>query len=61
VILTRDGEAVWLDSAIQDPTGLLPLLKSYSPEEMEFYPVSTWVNNLAHDSSVCVEAAAVVS
>jgi putative SOS response-associated peptidase YedK len=55
VILTREAEAAWLDPAIQEPTQLLPLLKPYPAEGMELYPVSTRVNNPAHDGSECME------
>ena len=54
VILTRDAEAVWLDPTIQEPAKLLPLLTPYPAQNMEYYPVSTWVNNPAHDSQECV-------
>lgn len=56
VILTRDAEAVWLDHTIQDPGPLLPLLKPYPAAEMEWYRVSTRVNNPAHDGPGCVQA-----
>ena len=56
VILTREAEAVWLDPAIQDPERLLPLLKPYSSEGMEVYPVSTKVNSPANDGPECIEA-----
>lgn len=52
--LTPDPETVWLDPAIQDPARLLPLLTPYPAEEMESYPVSTWVNSPEHDSPECV-------
>ena len=55
VILTREAEAIWLDPAIQEPTQLLPLLKPYPAEGMELYPVSTRVNNPAHDGPECME------
>jgi len=55
VILNHDAEAVWLDQTIQDSARLLPLLKPYPAEEMECYPVSTWVNNPANDSAECIE------
>ncbi len=45
VILTRDAEAAWLDPKTQDVEKLLPLLKQYPAEEMEFYPVSRDVNS----------------
>lgn len=54
VIMTREAEAIWLDPTIQDPTQLLPLLKSYPAEGMELYPVSTRVNNPAHEGPECI-------
>jgi len=57
VILTREAEGVWLDPMIQDPARLLPLLVPYPAEEMEAYPVSTTVNNPAHDGPECVSPA----
>src|ERR1041384_635603 len=39
VILPREAEAVWLDPKIQDTDKLLPLLKPYRSDEMEFYSV----------------------
>jgi putative SOS response-associated peptidase YedK len=55
VILTRDAEAAWLDQKTQDPEKLLPLLKQYPPEEMEFYPVSRAVNSPATDAPNLIE------
>jgi putative SOS response-associated peptidase YedK len=57
VILTRDAERVWLDPTVQDPARLLPLLVPYPADEMETYPVSTKVNNPAHDGPECVSPA----
>jgi len=54
VILTREAERVWLDPTIQDRAQLLPLLTPYPSEEMETYPVSTWVNNPTHDTQQCM-------
>jgi len=45
-----DDSYLWLDPATQDPSHALPLLKPYPAEEMEVYPVSTWVNDPAHDN-----------
>lgn len=56
VILTREAETIWLDPSIEEPAKLLPLLKRYPAAKMEYYAVSTWVNNPAHDSQVCIEA-----
>ena len=55
VILTRDAEAIWLDPTIEEPGALLPLLKAYPADEMEWYPVSTGVNNPANDKPECVQ------
>jgi putative SOS response-associated peptidase YedK len=56
-ILTRDAEAVWLDPTIQERSILLSLLTPYPAEAMEVRPVSAWMNNPAHDSPACIEAA----
>ena len=45
VILQREDEARWLDPALTDPVQLLPLLKPYPSELMEYYPVSRQVNS----------------
>ena len=55
VILTREGEATWLDPNIQDHDKLLPLLRQYLPEEMDFYPVSRQVNSPAVDEPKNIE------
>jgi putative SOS response-associated peptidase YedK len=55
VILTPDAEAAWLNPDIQDPEKLLPLLKQYPPEEMEFYAVSRDVNSPAVDKASNIE------
>ena len=55
VILTPDAEAVWLDPKIQEPEKLLPLLKQYPADDMEFYPVSREVNSPAVDKPSVIE------
>ncbi len=45
VILTRDAETAWLDPQIHEPEKLLPLLKQYPADAMEYYPVSRQVNS----------------
>lgn len=46
VILGRDAEDVWLDKTLKEPADLLlPMLKPYPDDEMEFYPVSKLVNS----------------
>ena len=44
-ILQREDDARWLDPAQTDPLQLLPLLKPYPSELMEYYPVSRQVNS----------------
>lgn len=50
VILSREAEDVWLDPLVLDTAKLLPLLKPYPPELMEFYPVSQVVNSPVNDT-----------
>ena len=55
VILTREDEAVWLDPKIQEPEKLLPLLKQYPSDEMEFFRVSRDVNSPTVDKPSNIE------
>ena len=53
VILPKDKEEDWLDiSAPQDE--IRALLTPYPPGEMEYYPVSTFVNSPKNDSPECI-------
>jgi putative SOS response-associated peptidase YedK len=45
----QEAESVWLNPKIQEPEKLLPLLKPYPSDQMEFYPVSRAVNSPAID------------
>ncbi len=54
VILNREAEDVWLDPLVPAPAKLLPLLKPYPSEQMEFYLVSQIVNSPANDSLDCL-------
>lgn len=56
VILTKEAETLWLDRAIQEPAELPRLLTPYPGDEMVAYPVSTRVNNPAHDDPTCAIA-----
>lgn len=53
VILAPQDYDLWLDPTIQEIERLQPLLRSYPSDEMTAYPVSTRVNNPAHDSPDC--------
>jgi putative SOS response-associated peptidase YedK len=55
VILTRDAEAKWLDPKVQEPDKLLPLLKQFPSDQMEFYPLSREVNSPAVDKPSNIE------
>ncbi len=50
VILPKDAWSLWLDTSVQDPARLTELLKPYSSDHMEFYPVSYLVNSPDNDS-----------
>ena len=54
VILPAGEYARWLDPALQDADSLAPLLASFSPEEMEAFPVSPRVNVPTTDDEKCV-------
>jgi len=45
VILPREAEDQWLDSSLDDPLKLLPLLIPYSAKQMAAHPVSVEVNS----------------
>ncbi len=55
VILDPEHYALWLDPSVQEPERLQPLLRPYPADTMSAYPVSTRVNNPAHDSPECIE------
>lgn len=50
VILSPDDENSWLDCTQTDTLNLLGLMKPYKAEEMDFYQVSSLVNNPRHNS-----------
>lgn len=45
---------LWLDPRVQDTARLQALLRPFPAERMTAYPVSTWVNNPAHDTPDCI-------
>ncbi|MYF54811.1 SOS response-associated peptidase [Candidatus Poribacteria bacterium] len=55
VILPQDSYDQWLTPDELTPDVLQPLLKPYTGEEMEAYPVSKYVNRPAHDSPECIK------
>jgi putative SOS response-associated peptidase YedK len=54
VILHPQDYELWLDPEIQQVEMLQPLLRPYSPEEMDAYPVSRWVNSPENDDPQCI-------
>jgi putative SOS response-associated peptidase YedK len=55
VILHPSDYSLWLSSARQDLPILNALLKAYPSEGMQSYPVSPFVNNPRHDTSLCLQ------
>jgi putative SOS response-associated peptidase YedK len=55
VILAPESYATWLDTSIQEPEEIMPLLAPYPSEQLEAYPVSTHVNKPVNDDPECVE------
>jgi putative SOS response-associated peptidase YedK len=50
VITPPDAVDLWLDPNIHDSSELLPILKPYPSEEMEYYPVSPKVNSYKYNA-----------
>ncbi len=55
VILRPEHYELWLDTKVQEASLLQPLLRPYSPAEMDAYPVSRWVNSPDNDDPRCIE------
>jgi len=55
VILPTDLYGDWLDSNLQEPDALKPMLVLDSESEITFRPVSTFVDNPRNDSPACIE------
>lgn len=53
VILERDAYDLWLDPGMQNVAAISELLKPYDARLMRFYPVSTRINQVAHDDEAC--------
>jgi putative SOS response-associated peptidase YedK len=57
VILSPDDYDLWIEPEFQDQDKLLSMLKPYPAEDMEAYPVGTFVNNPMNETEECIEAA----
>ena len=55
VILNPADYGLWLDPEIRQPDQIQHLLRPYPAQEMDAYPVSTFVNRPANDSPRCIE------
>jgi putative SOS response-associated peptidase YedK len=60
VILPKDAEDFWLDSAVEDHTRLLDLLQPYQASDMSAFTVSKLVNSVKNNSPECIEPVSVM-
>lgn len=60
VILPKDAEDFWLDSAVEDHTRLLDLLQPYQASDMAAFTVSKLVNSVKNNSPECIEPVSVM-
>jgi len=58
VILPSENYDFWLDPDMREAEPLLDLLRPYSDDVMEAYPVSRRVNKPSNDEPGCIEPAA---
>ena len=54
-ILHPDDYDAWLDPTVQDGTAVMPYLRPFPAEQMETYPISTFVNSPTHEGPTCIE------
>ncbi len=57
VILSAETEPLWLDPLTETPDTLAPLILPAPPELLDIREVSSTVNNVRNDTSVCIAAA----
>jgi len=55
VIIKESGYDVWLDPRVQEPKLLQAYLEPFPSEELEAYPVSTFVNKPENDTPDCLK------
>src|SRR3989442_1228529 len=55
VIMDPNDYDLWLDPDVQKASRLKPLLQSFPPKKMTYYPVNLRVNNPRHDDKLCME------
>ena len=49
-IIPKDKEEIWLDPKITEKDMLMPLFEPYPSDQMEYYEVSSIINNPGHDA-----------
>jgi putative SOS response-associated peptidase YedK len=57
-IIAPDKRKLWLDTEVQDPDLLMPLLTPYNSKELEAYEVSKRVNSPTYNEPDCIKPAA---
>ena len=55
MILDPKDYEQWLVPDVQEVSRLKPILRSYPPEQMTYYPVNLRVNNPRNDDALCIE------
>ncbi len=55
VVLTKKSCETWLDEAVQDVAVLSSLLTPYPGDDLQTYPVSTYVNSPQHTGEECIK------
>ena len=58
VIVDPADYARWLDADVTEPELLAPAIERNLGGALEFYPITTYVNNVRHDDPRCLEAIA---
>ena len=56
VIIRKKDRELWLDCSTEEQL-VLPLMKPYSPDDMEMYDVSGRVNSTKNDGPDCIKPA----
>jgi putative SOS response-associated peptidase YedK len=57
VILPPENRDAWLSPDNEDEVALDAILRSFPPTEMEMFPVSRFVNSVAHEGPSCIDPA----
>ena len=55
VILEKDNYDFWLDREFKDKGKLEEVLLPFEPDELQTFPVSTFVNKAGNDAPECIE------